>query len=113
MANTTPIVTTVTKPTTKEKTSKDADATPMVNIQDFCKEHYEDILPFIMDKIHRDKRKEVQARLDFEESPKKRIREGSQNSSAKTLSARYRNPSERLKVRDRLRYNDRHVLDRL
>ncbi|GJY37291.1 hypothetical protein Tco_0422669 [Tanacetum coccineum] len=52
--------------------------------------HYEDILPVIMDKIFRDKRKEVHARLDFEESPKKRrIREGSQNSSARTLSARY------------------------
>ncbi|GKF44589.1 hypothetical protein Tco_0131141 [Tanacetum coccineum] len=37
----------------------------------------------------RDKRKEVHARLDFEESPKKRrIREGSQNSSVRTLSAR-------------------------
>ncbi|GJX72946.1 hypothetical protein Tco_0311541 [Tanacetum coccineum] len=67
-----------------------------------------------MDKIRRDKQKEVHARLDFGESPKKRrIREGSQNSSVRTLSARYRNPSERLKVRDRLRYNDRHVLDRL
>ncbi|GKB63597.1 hypothetical protein Tco_0919783 [Tanacetum coccineum] len=89
MANTTPIMTTVTKPATKEKTLKEADATPRVNIQDFCKEHYEDILLVIMDKIHRDKRKEVHARLDFEESPKKRrIREGSQNSSAKTLSAR-------------------------
>ncbi|GKA44910.1 hypothetical protein Tco_0737706 [Tanacetum coccineum] len=109
MANTTPIVTTVTKPATKEKTLKDADATPKVNIQDFCEEHYEDILSVIMDKIRRDKRKEVYARLDFEESPKKsRIREGSQNSSARTLSARYRNQSERLKVRDRLRYNDQH-----
>ncbi|GJU58951.1 hypothetical protein Tco_1236717 [Tanacetum coccineum] len=77
-------------------------------------QHYEDILPVIMDKIHRDKRKEVHARLDFGESPKKRrIREDSQNSSARTLSARYRNPSERLKVQDRLRYTDRHVLDRL
>ncbi|GJW19555.1 reverse transcriptase domain-containing protein [Tanacetum coccineum] len=114
MANTTPIVTTVTKPATKEKTLKDANATPRFNIQDFCKEYYEDILLVIMDKILRDKRKEVHARMDFRESPKKRrIREGSQNSSARTLSARYRNPSERLKVRDRLRYNDRHVLDRL
>ncbi|GJW24502.1 hypothetical protein Tco_0038313 [Tanacetum coccineum] len=103
-----------TKPTTKEKTPKEADVTPRVNIQDFCEEHYEDILPVTMDKIRGDKRKEVHARLDFEESPKKRrIREGSQNSSARTLSARYRNPSERLKVRDRLRYNERHVLDRL
>ncbi|GJV23081.1 hypothetical protein Tco_1375776 [Tanacetum coccineum] len=91
MANTSPIVTTVTKLTTKEKTPKEADATPRVNIQDFCEEYYEDILPVIMDKIRRDKRKEVHARLDFEESPKKRrIREGSQNSSAKTLSARAR-----------------------
>ncbi|GKA34060.1 retrotransposon protein, putative, ty1-copia subclass [Tanacetum coccineum] len=114
MANTTPIVTTVTKPATKEKTPKDVDATPRVNIQDFCEEHYEDILPVIMDKIRRNKRKKVHARLDFGESPKKRrIREGSQNSSVRTLFARYRNPSERLKVRDRLRYNDRHVLDRL
>ncbi|GKA12851.1 hypothetical protein Tco_0692397 [Tanacetum coccineum] len=113
MANITTIVTTITKPATKEKTPKDADATPRVNIQDFCEEHYEDILPTIMDKIRRDKRKEVHARLDFEESPKKRIREGSQNSSARTLSAWYHNLSERLKVRDRLRYNDRHVLDRL
>ncbi|GJY56408.1 hypothetical protein Tco_0455523 [Tanacetum coccineum] len=91
MTNTTPIVTTVTKPTTKEKTPKEADTTPRVNIQDFCKEHYEDILPVIMDKIRRDKRKEVHARLDFEESPKKRrIKEGSQNSSVRTLSARAR-----------------------
>ncbi|GKA45266.1 hypothetical protein Tco_0738062 [Tanacetum coccineum] len=114
MANTTPIVTTVTKPATKEKTPKDADATPRVNIQDFCEEYYEDILPVIMDKIRRDKQKEVHVRMHFGESPKKRrIREGSQNSSARTLSARYRNSSERLKVRGRLRYNDRHVLDRL
>ncbi|GKF86211.1 hypothetical protein Tco_0254038, partial [Tanacetum coccineum] len=85
----TPIVTTVTKPATKEKTLKDADATPRVNIQDFCEERYEDILLVIMDKIRHDKRKEVHARLDFEESPKKsRIREGSQNSSTRTLSTR-------------------------
>ncbi|GJV18780.1 hypothetical protein Tco_1367800 [Tanacetum coccineum] len=91
MANTTPIVTTVTKPTTKEKTPREADATPRVNIQDFCEEHYEDILPVIIDNIRGDKRKEVHARLDFEESPKKRrIREGSQNSSARTLSTRAR-----------------------
>ncbi|GJX17317.1 hypothetical protein Tco_0218149 [Tanacetum coccineum] len=68
MANTTSIVTTVTKPATKEKTLKDADATPRVNIQDFCEEHYEDILSVIMDKIRRDKRKEVHARLDFREN---------------------------------------------
>ncbi|GJZ51640.1 reverse transcriptase domain-containing protein [Tanacetum coccineum] len=68
VANTTPIVATVMKPATKEKTPKDAGATP---------------------RIRRDKRKEVHARLDFRESPKKRrIRKDSQNSSARTLSAR-------------------------
>nr|GEY95708.1 reverse transcriptase domain-containing protein [Tanacetum cinerariifolium] len=61
MANTTPIVTTVTKPATNPR---DADATPRVNIQDFCEEYYEDILPIIMGKVRRDKQKEVHARLD-------------------------------------------------
>nr|GEU33552.1 reverse transcriptase domain-containing protein [Tanacetum cinerariifolium] len=59
MANTTSIVTTVTKPATNPR---DADDTPRVNIQDFCEEYYEDILPIIMDKVRRDKRKEVHAR---------------------------------------------------
>ncbi|GKB52238.1 hypothetical protein Tco_0902991 [Tanacetum coccineum] len=90
MANTTPIMTTVTKAANKEKTPKEADAALKVNILDFCEEHYEDILPVIMDKIRRGKRKEVHARLDFGESFKKsrRVREGSQNSSAGTLPAR-------------------------
>nr|GEX16389.1 hypothetical protein [Tanacetum cinerariifolium] len=78
MTNTTLIVTTVTKPATNPR---DADATPRVNIQDFCEEYYEDILPITMDKVRRDK-------------------------------ARTTRP-ERLKVRDRLRYDDRHALDRL
>ncbi|GKB71440.1 hypothetical protein Tco_0932852 [Tanacetum coccineum] len=100
MANTTPIVTTVTKPTTKEKTPREEDDTPKVNIQDFCEEHYEDILPVIMNKIRRDKRKEVHARLDFEESPKKRrIREGSQNSSARTLFVRARSTDSVILIR--------------
>ncbi|GJX52261.1 hypothetical protein Tco_0280630 [Tanacetum coccineum] len=115
MANTTPIVTTVTKVANKEKTPKEADAALKVNILDFCEEHYEDILPVIMDKIRRDKRKEVHARFDFRESSKKsqRVRGGSQNSSAGTLPARYHNPSERPKMRDQLRYNDGNVFDQL
>ncbi|GKC67243.1 hypothetical protein Tco_1099841 [Tanacetum coccineum] len=57
MANATPpIVTIVTKTTNKEKAP---DAAPGVNIVDFCEEYYEDILPIIMDKARRDKRKEV------------------------------------------------------
>nr|GEY25859.1 hypothetical protein [Tanacetum cinerariifolium] len=115
MANTTPIVTTVTKTANKEKTSKEADAALKANILDFCEEHYEDILPVIMDKIRRDKRKEVHARLDFGENPgkRRRVREGSQNSSAGTLPARYRDPPERPKIRYRLKYNDKDVFDRM
>nr|GEW38135.1 hypothetical protein [Tanacetum cinerariifolium] len=113
MTNTTPIVTTVTKTITKEKTTNGMEAASRVNILDFCEEHYEDIL-LIMDKIRRDKRKEVYTRLDFGENSKKsqRMREDSQNSSAKTLSARYRNPSERPQIRDRLRNNDENVFGR-
>nr|GEW79685.1 reverse transcriptase domain-containing protein [Tanacetum cinerariifolium] len=63
-----------------------------------------------MDKVRRDKRKEVHARLDFREgSYEKKAREDSHHSSARTLTAK----PERLKVRDRLRYGDRYVLDRL
>nr|GEW81286.1 reverse transcriptase domain-containing protein [Tanacetum cinerariifolium] len=115
VANTTPIVTTVTKAANKEKMPKEADAALKVNILDFCEENYEDILPVIMDKIRRDKRIEVHARLDFEETSKKsqRVREGSQNSSVGTLPARYRNLSERPKRQDRLRHNDENVFDRL
>nr|GEX49326.1 hypothetical protein [Tanacetum cinerariifolium] len=106
-ANTTLIVTTVTKPVTNPR---GADSTPRVNIHDFCEEYYEDILPISMENVRRDKQKEVHARLDFREGSRERItREGSHYSSARTLSVR----QERLKVRDRLRYNDRHMFDRL
>ncbi|GKD61335.1 ubiquitin isoform X2 [Tanacetum coccineum] len=69
MANTTPIVTTITKNANNEKAP---DAASRVNTLDFCEEHYEDILPFIMEKAQRDKRKEVQTRLNFEENPKRK-----------------------------------------
>nr|GEY74703.1 hypothetical protein [Tanacetum cinerariifolium] len=75
MANTSSIVTTVMKPATnpgREKTPRDANATPRASIQDFCEEYYEDILPIIMDKIRRDKRKEIHARLDFGECSRER-----------------------------------------
>nr|GEW50313.1 hypothetical protein [Tanacetum cinerariifolium] len=89
--DTTPIVTTVTKPATNPR---DANATPRVNIQDFCEEYYKDILPIIIDKVRRDKRKEVHAMLDFEEgSRERRTRERSHYSSARSLTAR----PERLK----------------
>ncbi|GJX14364.1 hypothetical protein Tco_0206122 [Tanacetum coccineum] len=86
-----------------------------VNIQDFCEEHYDDILPISMDKVRRDKRKEVHARLDFGESPEKgrRAREGSQNSSVGVSLVRYHTPSRRPRVQDRLRYNDGNVFNHL
>nr|GFA01702.1 hypothetical protein [Tanacetum cinerariifolium] len=59
MENTTPLMTTVTKPTTNPR---DADANPRVNIQEFCEEYYEDILLIIMDKVRRDLRKDVHTR---------------------------------------------------
>nr|GEY22988.1 reverse transcriptase domain-containing protein [Tanacetum cinerariifolium] len=114
MANTTPIMTTVMKTVTKEKTSNGVENASRINILDFCEEHYEDILP-VMDKIRCDKRREVHTRLDFRENSRKsqRIREDSQNSSAKNLFARYRNPSERPQIWDRLRNNHGNVFGRL
>nr|GEX07932.1 reverse transcriptase domain-containing protein [Tanacetum cinerariifolium] len=107
MANTTPLVTTVTKPATNPR---DADATPRVNNQDFCEEYYEDILPIIMDKVRHDKRKEVHVRLDFGKSSReRRTREDSHYSSARARTTK----PERLTVQDHLRYGDRHVLNRL
>ncbi|GJY52580.1 hypothetical protein Tco_0443427 [Tanacetum coccineum] len=111
-ANTTPIVTTVTKTANKEKTHKEGDK---VNIQNFCEERYEDILPIIMDKVRRDKRKEVHTRLDFEESSEtgRGRREGSQNSSVGISPVRYHTSSRRPRVQDRLRYNNGNVFNRL
>nr|GEV39731.1 reverse transcriptase domain-containing protein [Tanacetum cinerariifolium] len=54
MANTTPLVTTVTKPAIN---LGDADTIPRVNIQEFCEEYYEDILTIIMEKVRHDRRK--------------------------------------------------------
>nr|GEV50728.1 reverse transcriptase domain-containing protein [Tanacetum cinerariifolium] len=59
MANTTPLVTTVTKP---PNNSREANTTPRVNIQEFYEEYYEDILPIIMEKVCHDRRKDVHTR---------------------------------------------------
>ncbi|GKE74918.1 hypothetical protein Tco_1536959 [Tanacetum coccineum] len=68
-----------------------------------------------MDKVRRDKRKEVHTRLDFAESSEtgRRRREGSQNSSAGVSPVRYHTSSRRPRVQDRLRYNDGNVFNRL
>ncbi|GKD43374.1 reverse transcriptase domain-containing protein [Tanacetum coccineum] len=67
-----------------------------------------------MDKVRRDKRKEVHTRLDFAEGSKKgrRIREDSQNSSAGISPVRYHTSSRRPRVQDCLRYNDGNVFNR-
>nr|GEU85168.1 reverse transcriptase domain-containing protein [Tanacetum cinerariifolium] len=105
MANTTPLVTTVTKPTINPA---EANSAPRVNIQEFCEEHYEDILPIIMEKVRHDRRKDVHTRLDFGEGPRERVREDSYSNTR----ARASEPG-RVKVQDRLKYGSRHVLDRL
>nr|GEW47029.1 reverse transcriptase domain-containing protein [Tanacetum cinerariifolium] len=97
MANTTLLVTTITKPAIN---LGDADTTPRVNIQEFYEEYYEDILPIIMENVRHDGRKDVHTRLDFREGPKERIREDSYHSNAR---ARAIEP-EPVKVQDRLRY---------
>nr|GEU58711.1 reverse transcriptase domain-containing protein [Tanacetum cinerariifolium] len=101
MANTTPLMTTVTKPATN---LRDADATPRVNIQELCEVYYEDILPIIMDKVRRDRWKDVNTRLDFGEGPREKTREDSHHSSARARTTK----PERVKVQDHLRYSDRH-----
>nr|GEV82085.1 reverse transcriptase domain-containing protein [Tanacetum cinerariifolium] len=74
---------------------RDADTTPTVNIQKFCEEYYEDILPIIMEKVRHDQRKNVHTRLDFG-GPRERIREDSHYSNAR---ARATEP-ERVKETD-------------
>nr|GEX93818.1 reverse transcriptase domain-containing protein [Tanacetum cinerariifolium] len=106
MANTTPLLTTITKPAIN---SVEANSAPRVNIQEFCEEHYEDILPIIMKKVRHDRRKNVHIRLDFGEGPKERIREDSYYSNTRARATEPR----RVKVQDRLKYGNRHVLDRL
>nr|GEV99760.1 reverse transcriptase domain-containing protein [Tanacetum cinerariifolium] len=106
MENTTPLVTTVTKPATN---LRDTDTTPRVNIQEFCEEYYEDILPIIMDKVRQDQRKDVHTRLDFGEGHRERAREDSHHSSARAKTTK----PERVRVQDSLRYDNRRVLDRL
>nr|GEU38297.1 reverse transcriptase domain-containing protein [Tanacetum cinerariifolium] len=62
-----------------------------------------------MEKVRHDRRKDVHTRLDFGEGPRERIREDSHYLNAR---ARATEP-EWVKVQDRLRYGDCHVLDRL
>nr|GEX12912.1 reverse transcriptase domain-containing protein [Tanacetum cinerariifolium] len=62
-----------------------------------------------MEKVRHDRRKDVHIRLDFREGPRERIREDSYYSN---IRARVTEPG-RVKVQDRLKYGNCHVLDRL
>nr|GEV16135.1 reverse transcriptase domain-containing protein [Tanacetum cinerariifolium] len=106
MANTTPLVTTVTEPTNNPGKANTA---PRVNIQELCEEYYEDILPIIMEKARHEQLKDVQTRLDCGEGPRERMRENSHYSNTRAKNAE----PERVKIQDRLKYGDRHVFDRL
>nr|GEU71196.1 hypothetical protein [Tanacetum cinerariifolium] len=106
MANTTPLVTTVMKPTSNPG---EANTAPRVNIQELCEEYYEDILPIIMEKARHERLKDVHARLDFEEGPQEGTRENSRYSNTRAKNTE----PERVKIQDRLKYGDRPVFDRL
>nr|GEV79614.1 reverse transcriptase domain-containing protein [Tanacetum cinerariifolium] len=106
MANTTPLVTTVTKTATNPR---DTDTTPRVNIQEFCEEYYVDILPIIMDKVCQDRRKDVHTRLDFEEGPRERARKDSRHSNTRAKTTK---PEQEADSRDTLRgRNSTHGLN--
>nr|GEX15848.1 reverse transcriptase domain-containing protein [Tanacetum cinerariifolium] len=94
MANTTPLVTTVTKPANNPG---EANIAPRVNIQEFCEEYYEDILPIIMKKVRHDRRKDVHTRLDYREGPRERIRKDSHYSNTR---ARNTEPERETDSRD-------------
>ncbi|GKD51609.1 hypothetical protein Tco_1280585 [Tanacetum coccineum] len=53
MADTTPVIATVKNTGAKEKAPNETDVMPRANILNFCEEHYDDILPIIMDRICR------------------------------------------------------------
>nr|GFB12358.1 hypothetical protein [Tanacetum cinerariifolium] len=106
MANTTPLVATIKKPTNDPG---EANTAPKVNIQEVCEEYYEDILPIIMEKARHERLKDVHARLDFGEGPQERTRENSHYSNTR---AKNTEPG-RVKIQDHLKYGDHPVFDRL
>ncbi|GKE46702.1 hypothetical protein Tco_1477960 [Tanacetum coccineum] len=110
MDNATPIMTTVTKTTNKEKAP---DAALGVNIVDFCEEYYEDILPIIMDKARRYKRKEVQTKLNFRENNKRTRRERDNSLNSRAENSPTRVYPERSRTRGGERRDDRNVFSRL
>ncbi|GJV51627.1 hypothetical protein Tco_1447368 [Tanacetum coccineum] len=109
MANVIPIIATVKNAGVKEKMLKETDTVPKASILDFYEDYYEDILPIIMDRARHDKRKEVQARLNFGESPKRirRKRENSLYSRAGNSPLRFHH--ERSRTRGREWHDDMNI----
>ncbi|GKC27874.1 reverse transcriptase domain-containing protein [Tanacetum coccineum] len=98
MANSTPMITTIRNIDGREKTPKETDTAPQASIQELCEKHYDDILPIILEKASQDKRKGLQSRLDFRDTPKRarRIKSDSlslvlENSPAKVLPREEKN----------------------
>nr|GEY57040.1 hypothetical protein [Tanacetum cinerariifolium] len=83
MANTTPLVTTVMKPTNDPG---EANTAPRVNIHELCEKYYEDILPIIMEKARHKRLKDVHARLDFGEGPQEGTRENAHYSNRRNIA---------------------------
>ncbi|GJR58064.1 hypothetical protein Tco_1500226 [Tanacetum coccineum] len=77
--------------------------------------HYDDILPIIMEKARQDKRKGLQSRLDFGDTPKRarRIRSDSLSSGDRNSPARYCHEREKSKTDARSKDEDRSVFNRL
>ncbi|GKC02819.1 reverse transcriptase domain-containing protein [Tanacetum coccineum] len=115
MANSTPVITTVRNTDGREKTLKEADTAPQASIQEFCEKHYDDILPTIMEKARQDKRKGLQSRLDFGDTPKRarRIRNDSLSSGDRNSPARYRHGREKSKTDAKRKDEDKSVFNRL
>nr|GEV34453.1 reverse transcriptase domain-containing protein [Tanacetum cinerariifolium] len=113
MANVTLIIAIVKNASVKEKMLKETDTVPKASFLDFCKEPYKDILLIILNRTRHDKRKEVQTRLDFRESPNKvrRERENSLNSWTRNSPIRFHH--ERSRTRGQERHDDRSVFNHL
>ncbi|GJV05466.1 reverse transcriptase domain-containing protein [Tanacetum coccineum] len=115
MANSTPVITTVRNTDGREKTPRETDTAPQASIQEFCEKHYDDILPIIMEKARQDKRKGLQSRLDFGDTPKRarRIRSDSLSSGDRNSPARHYHRREKSKTDARRKDEDRSVFNRL
>nr|GEV59584.1 reverse transcriptase domain-containing protein [Tanacetum cinerariifolium] len=85
MANTTPLVTTVTKPANDPG---EANTAPRVNIHELCEKYYEDILPIIMKKARHERLKDVHVRLDFGEGPQEGTRENPHYSNTRAKNTK-------------------------